>query len=362
MEAERRRYLGLDLIRLFAASLVVVYHYRTAFADMRFPLSWAGWIGVEVFFVLSGLVISFTAEGSTASEFAEARAARLLPGAWICGTGTMILLCLDGQSASLINAYIRTILLWPTGPWVDGVYWTIPIEIIFYIFVFTTLGKNRLINFNGLVKLLTIGGFLWSAGSFSVSLQLFPAIDGILVQIIPPLLISLLQFGCFFSLGALIGECSKNGITVSRVSLASAAFVASLAEIAILSHPNGRRPVLDIQTVIPALIWIASIIFISAATFLNDAIWKIFGSRRQFIQLVGLTTYPLYLLHSVAGVRLGHLLQLNGMATTIATIAVSVVVAGFLEPAVRRRLRWFVRLTAHKLVRQPALHADADPS
>src|SRR4051812_23206228 len=71
---------GLDLIRFFAASLVLMFHlaffswgssaglnYRLAGAPTSPELVFmnAGWVGVEVFFVLSGFVIAQSAKGSS---------------------------------------------------------------------------------------------------------------------------------------------------------------------------------------------------------------------------------------------------------------------------------------------------------
>ena len=45
-----------------------------------------GWIGVEIFFVISGYVIASSAEGAAPRTFLRRRAQRLLPAAWVCAT------------------------------------------------------------------------------------------------------------------------------------------------------------------------------------------------------------------------------------------------------------------------------------
>jgi peptidoglycan/LPS O-acetylase OafA/YrhL len=84
------RVEALDLLRLFAVLAVVLYHYgfRGAAADGfttasltdLTPIAKYGYLGVQLFFVISGFVIAYSAEGRTASGFAIARIARIYPG------------------------------------------------------------------------------------------------------------------------------------------------------------------------------------------------------------------------------------------------------------------------------------------
>jgi exopolysaccharide production protein ExoZ len=48
--------------------------------------TWFGWVGVEVFFVISGFVITNSARGASPIEFLKGRVLRLYPAAWICAT------------------------------------------------------------------------------------------------------------------------------------------------------------------------------------------------------------------------------------------------------------------------------------
>jgi peptidoglycan/LPS O-acetylase OafA/YrhL len=51
-----RQLLGLDLIRFSAAFMVLAFHLCAGTA--LGPLTRWGWVGVEIFFVLSGFVIA----------------------------------------------------------------------------------------------------------------------------------------------------------------------------------------------------------------------------------------------------------------------------------------------------------------
>ncbi|MER9864925.1 hypothetical protein [Mesorhizobium sp. M0185] len=73
------RLVGLDLLRIFAAFSVMLFHFAywswapTVASTPKsitggalqypelIPFSWWGWVGVEIFFVISGFVIAFSA-------------------------------------------------------------------------------------------------------------------------------------------------------------------------------------------------------------------------------------------------------------------------------------------------------------
>ena len=90
--------VSLDILRMIAALLVVSYHFffyswamqishepynfmmlsGISFSEVL-PLSWWGWVGVEIFFVISGYVIASTADNRDAASFAKSRLLRLTP-------------------------------------------------------------------------------------------------------------------------------------------------------------------------------------------------------------------------------------------------------------------------------------------
>ena len=100
--AAHGRVEALDLLRLFAALSVVAYHYcfRGAGADGMtwlslpevMPVSKYGFLGVQLFFVISGFVIAYSAEGRNVREFFVARAARIYPGFLVAMTLTFIVI------------------------------------------------------------------------------------------------------------------------------------------------------------------------------------------------------------------------------------------------------------------------------
>jgi len=81
----------LDVIRVCAALMVALYHYlnvgpgRLGAAGAPFraafePVAWISssfWVAVQIFFVLSGVVIAFSADGRSAGDFVRRRALRM---------------------------------------------------------------------------------------------------------------------------------------------------------------------------------------------------------------------------------------------------------------------------------------------
>src|ERR1700749_2236917 len=108
--------------------------------DYHFPdFLDAGKSGVELFFVISGLVISMTIlKTRSATDFAVKRFARLFPALFVCCTLTFLFennIGPDLFHTSLPDYFMSlTLLADKLGfKFVDGVYWTLVVEIEFYI-------------------------------------------------------------------------------------------------------------------------------------------------------------------------------------------------------------------------------------
>ena len=90
----------LDALRFFAALSVVLYHYgflgyapgnllTLSFPELS-PAARYGYLGVQLFFMISGYVILWSINGRTASQFALHRFIRLYPTFWLCAAITLL--------------------------------------------------------------------------------------------------------------------------------------------------------------------------------------------------------------------------------------------------------------------------------
>ncbi|MEV5506271.1 acyltransferase family protein [Streptomyces orinoci] len=148
-ERARHRLGALDGLRLGAALMVVAYHYlafgsgawprspHTLFPRGHLPASY-GWLGVQLFFLISGFVICLSGWRRGLAEFAVSRITRLYPAYWFAVLAVTVVLWRWPQvnpRPGLRDAAVNlTMLQEPLGveP-VDGVYWTLWVEMRFYL-------------------------------------------------------------------------------------------------------------------------------------------------------------------------------------------------------------------------------------
>lgn len=223
-----RHMIGLDLVRFAAASLVMIYHVMFFYRLPGLPLAFLthqgepgpvfsarfGWIGVEIFFVISGLVIGQSARRGTAVDFVINRALRLLPGVWICATlALLIYLALGDRPVMMLGfAFVDTILFWPFNA-IDGVYWTLGVEVSFYLLVafLIRMGWRKWID--AVILVMGYGTLCFWATVLTLE-ALLPAMNSAAVPYLLVLVhkasaarifqLFLVQHSCFFALGVLI--------------------------------------------------------------------------------------------------------------------------------------------------------------
>ena len=337
--------LAIDLTRFACAMLVLAYHYGAAFwasPDARVtaalhgvgavapvPLARAGLVGVELFFVISGLVIATSAAKGEWRGFLWRRVLRLAPAAWICASVTAVLLALGGQwDATLAQDWFRSLRFWPIGAQIDGSYWTLGVECAFYLLVAAAgVGNVR--------RIVAVGWALAlaSAAFWIVCLAAGDGAERLITNQAAILL--LLPHGCFFATGIAISARGMRG----RNALLALGTATGLIEIA--AHIDGWR-------ITGALIAAETLFGVGLAVLLLAPVLQAALARRiapSAARSIGLMTYPLYLLHQVAGaVLIGALVRSGvsvGMAvalTVAAMLASAWGVAHHAEPALRRAL------------------------
>jgi peptidoglycan/LPS O-acetylase OafA/YrhL len=148
---ERTRWRELDALRGIAALCVVAYHFTVRYQEsighsgpllMQFPL---GKYGVKLFFMISGFVIFMTVDKSRQPrDFMVSRFSRLYPTYWFCAllTFTVTRICgLPGREVDAVSALLNFSMIQDlfNVPYIDGVYWTLRIEMLFYLFVLAML-------------------------------------------------------------------------------------------------------------------------------------------------------------------------------------------------------------------------------
>jgi peptidoglycan/LPS O-acetylase OafA/YrhL len=245
--------------------------------------------------------------------------------------------------SALAKPYARSLALWLWGPWIDGSYWTLPIELCFYGLVAVLLAARSFARIHWLALLLgSASGFFVLCGYLGIDLNSQYRVANFVLR---NQQFFLLKYGCFFSLGLWIWISLKQRgpFTVFGFAVALSGCVVEI--------------VADFGTAIVATPVIAT--YFSGTTWTPLSIWAvaitgmIFASRAstatalppvtaQVFRAIGLMTYPLYLLHDNIGTGTMRLLITAGtqpvvalVAATLLMIAASFFVSSYLEPIVR---------------------------
>lgn len=145
---KEERLLELDSLRGLAALLVVIYHFFFRY-DQLYGHEFTvpdfiayGKYGVQLFFMVSGFVIYMSiSRTSKPQDFIYFRLARLYPSYWLAIILTFIVvsfLGLPGREVTVEEAILNFSMVHKLFdiPSVDGVYWTLLVELKFYSIMF----------------------------------------------------------------------------------------------------------------------------------------------------------------------------------------------------------------------------------
>ncbi len=315
------------------------------------PYSWWGSVGVPIFFVISGFVISISAEKQFPMHFIRSRLLRLAPTLWFFASLSLIvtIIYISQFDANLFLLWAKSLILFPKGPWIDGVYWTLVVEISFYSLILLVIYFDKydklevyatiicfisliLVSINGIGRLLAADNYAYNVfhefmGSYKSR-------------------ITLLSTGSYFVVGVLFYLFYQKGYAIKRLVVFIAAVVASEIGIYIEASDLILKSRLSASPVIPCLVWSGAVITIAVT-----AAWKKISRRgfhwrvRTVARKLGLVTYPLYLIHFVFGAWIFGILLRGGMgrfgalaAAIVICIASSYFFAFYLEPWIRRKL------------------------
>ncbi len=163
MPVMNKRLYELDSIRGIAAVMVILYHYSFRYGQLYgyevpppFSLPY-GKYGVQLFFIVSGFVIFMTLEKAAyLSDFIVSRLSRLYPAYWVAVILTFLVVrvfSLPGREIRIKYAVLNLTMIqsWLAVPNVDGVYWTLAVELSFYalmciLFITKLLPKIELVS------------------------------------------------------------------------------------------------------------------------------------------------------------------------------------------------------------------------
>lgn len=305
VENEKTYFPLIDVLRFFAAISVMFFHYFSTYLNGGNLFNiWIkyGYLGVELFFIVSGFVIYFSISENIKKYFIG-RFVRLYPMFWVACTityiTTIVFKYLDHQIISLpFYKYLFNLLIINNGKvanMIDGSYWTLTIEIMFYIYIgmFVLLFKKKNISwFYYMWTLLTIIVFTFNLQEFFISK------------------LALVRYSPYFVFGgtlAILIEDYKNSKSVTTDKFFKLKNLIILLVTFLLPHyinyklqihstPSNNFGIFDTNgTIIIILIFVIA----TLAVLISNRI-----KNRTIVNIavtIGGMTYPIYLLHNKIG-------------------------------------------------------------
>ena len=294
----------LDLLRFVAAVMVLLYHYISSYIVPRVDdslfsavslVTRYGYLGVELFFMISGFVIVWSAQKRSAPEFVISRFSRLYPTFWVAMLLTALAIFLlapyiaeSDPTRIDLRVLVANATMMPQifdAPRIDGVYWTLEFELRFYFLVF-------LLVLFGQMPRLELWLYTWLAAC-AVSLW-----------ITPPWALSyflLLSYAPFFIAGALFYVVFANGWSLKRALGMMIAM--GLCIEGSLRHQSGfLTPDVASSWIVPAITALFFLVFLVLIRARKPWVSGAIAYR------LGALTYPLYLTHAAIGLLLVRLM------------------------------------------------------
>lgn len=295
---QAKRLEVLDYGRFFAAMAVLLFHYtfngiyNGSISSLHsFPaiseFTKYGYLGVDLFFMISGYVIFLSAQNKTPGQFIQSRLVRLYPAFWFAVISTSLLTALWGGENITITwqQVLANLTMIPPvfgHDAVDGVYWTLMYELTFYVAVFFLMAFGL---GGGLRKVFLIWPFLMLlAWAFQIEYFLFSG-----------------GYYTFFAAGAVFAVLRSERTIFAWVSLL-VAFCLCIDFVRDISLLKADRQSIAYQPdVVSAIIASFFLFFIILNTRFGAAL------KLPKSYLLGVLTYPLYLIHASWGyILLNH--------------------------------------------------------
>jgi peptidoglycan/LPS O-acetylase OafA/YrhL len=168
-DSMKDKLVEIQFLRVIAIFSVVIFHFSARRASELPYGQWVsgapwslGWLGVQLFFIVSGFVIAFSLQNtSTASMFLINRATRLYPALFLLLPFVFIVQRYTPNSPYVDRSTLRNLigsitLIPPTVlnffsdsgfDWLTLVLWSLKVEVFFYLLcavTFAALGKSNL--------------------------------------------------------------------------------------------------------------------------------------------------------------------------------------------------------------------------
>lgn len=299
-KTQQKQLGSINLLRFLAAFSVMMYHYTFMFYErgmsymdltvLRSVFHY-GYLGVDLFFIISGFVIALSADGRDAREFVVSRVVRLYPMLWICSSVTFLFFISLGQyhyAEVGVLKYLANLTMVPTllgSSIIDGSYWSLAVELKFYAFVFLILIMGVFRYLRNITILLSVIVFVYTY-YFAMPFNWIS----------------------YFLAGILFYSVYKNKSKIIKVVPELISLI--LLMLVSMHYAVSRAPDLSAgYGVYFDPLTIAIYIATFYTLFLLIAVNKLTFDNTKLLAVLGAITYPVYLLHQEIGLMAFGLLE-----------------------------------------------------
>ena len=290
----------MDALRLVAALAVVLFHF-TARDHVRWGsdtlphevfgsfsgVAVYGYAGVHLFFVVSGFVILMSVWGRSVPQFIASRVSRLYPAYWVAVVLTATLRWWWPTFESLpIGTVLVNLTMFQDAfgvERVDGVYWTLWVEMQFYLLMLGFLLSG--ITARWVVMLAAVVPAVMVPLSFAL-----PAVE---------LAVPFLGWSPLFAAGMVLFVIFREGPTAGRwvvvgLNAALAAVVSAIRTVGSIDAIASGGHVVPAVLALVAVGVVGLVAVVALVPRVRDLDWALLTS-------LGALTYPLYLTHEYVG-------------------------------------------------------------
>lgn len=295
---QRHRFHELDLLRGIACAMVVAYHYlhrgqaghwlsESAAPWLAAPARY-GYLGVNLFFIISGFVIFMTADGATPRSFVASRVGRLYPAFWIAAPLTAGVALLLGSATFAVTPTQLAVNLTMLPQWfgvkyVDGAYWSLAVELQFYLLVWLALVTGW---FSRAERLLFVWLLLGTIDAVRPIYRLELWLD--------------VNWAPFFTAGICCYLIRQRGTSRLRLALLGWSYLLTLYWVALEPMRSSAPGSWGLRDAFTAAVLLSA--FFGVFLLIAFDRWRL--AQSPLTLWAGALTYPMYLLHQYIGYML----------------------------------------------------------
>ena len=292
MDTNRKKIVGLQVIRGGAALVVMLYHYTSRYNDIIYLKAHSSWpinvswgcYAVIMFFLISGFLTAYNiVNQESPGRFIKKRINRLYPTFWVALILTFLVTYLfkigNVSFTDFLFNFTMLPMLFGKEP-VDGVYWTQQYEILFYAYIAVILSVRK-----KWFSILTICFLL----SMIVLSNLFNGSNCLFAKIIR--VFGIVEYSAVFVLGLITGFLYNKQLKIK--------FFVPLFLFAVGTFYL-EKGLMQFIALLISYILMTYVIF-RKKSFLNSC-----SAINKFFIFIASCSYPLYLIHQKIGYIIIH--------------------------------------------------------